>query len=64
MKVIYRNLNWEKILITTTEDVAGLMSILEATKSVSIKGRDYTIHGYTLKYGGDEIPELYVNLEM
>ncbi|MEB9454202.1 hypothetical protein [Bacillus anthracis] len=63
MRVVYRDTNiWEEILVTTSNDIAGLLAIFKVSKKVTIKQKDYVVNEYRFRYDENDKPELYIEL--
>ncbi|EJR11996.1 MULTISPECIES: hypothetical protein [Bacillus cereus group] len=67
MKVIYHDVG-TKILedgfVVESNDIAGLMAILEATKKVRINKMEFRIDNYSLHYGSEMEPELHIDISL
>ncbi|MEW9576729.1 hypothetical protein U9K47_15445 [Bacillus toyonensis] len=63
MRVVYRDTNaWEEVLVTTSNDIAGLLAIFKESGKVTIKQKEYVVNEYRFRYDENDMPELYIEL--
>ncbi|GAB6482267.1 TPA: hypothetical protein QCV71_005597 [Bacillus cereus] len=67
MKVIYHDARTKVLkdgFVVESNDIAGLMAILEAARKVEINKMKFRVDSYSLYYGSETEPKLHVDISL